>query len=513
MVEATRSADEAHSLDGSDPAALARFQQVLAAAGYSEEGVSRALHTAVGRAARRADLPLHLLRLADPLPLHTLIKLFLLGVPVPAGEAEAALAPLALPEVIALGLLQADGGLVQSAVAVAAHDGLLLVHDQLADDYAGTRPQHVLGVTLSSLTLAGLTPRRPAHLALDLGCGCGIQALLAARHCDRVIATDVNPRAQQFARFNARLNAIANVEFRQGSYIEPVAGCRFDLIVSNPPYVISPESQIDFRDSGLPGDTVCSELVRRAPSFLSEGGLACMLCNWAHADAGEAWAAPLYGWLEGSDCDAVLLHAETEDGLTYAGVWNRTPDAPVYGASLDRWLEYYRRLGIGAISAGAVVLRRRSGRRHWVRTQQLPEGTLQGAGRHILRLIAAEDVLAKAAADGGGAEARDDAIKRLAFRLVEDHRLEQSLVSRDGRYEVAEMQVRLSGGLQCQGVVDAYALGVLAQCDGRHTLGEIVAALARATGADPSELSGRAVAVVRKLLAYGFVVVAGGDSL
>ena len=64
--------------------------------------------------------------------------------------------------------------------------------------------------------------RRPGEAALDLGTGCGIQALLAAKHAERVVATDVNPRALGFAAFNAALNGIETIELRDGSGFDPV---------------------------------------------------------------------------------------------------------------------------------------------------------------------------------------------------------------------------------------------------------------------------------------------------
>ena len=64
------------------------------------------------------------------------------------------------------------------------------------------------------------------------------------------------------AAFNAAINGITNVEWRLGSLFEPVAGERFDLIFSNPPYVISPDSQFIFRDGGRQGDALCEEMVR-----------------------------------------------------------------------------------------------------------------------------------------------------------------------------------------------------------------------------------------------------------
>ncbi|MEP6649858.1 MAG: class I SAM-dependent methyltransferase, partial [Lapillicoccus sp.] len=100
-------------------------------------------------------------------------------------------------------------------------------------------PDHVLGVGPASSTVAQWTPRRPARRALDLGTGCGVQALHLAGHSQTVVASDRSERALAFARFTSALAQI-DVDLRPGSLFEPVTGERFDLVVSNPPFVITP---------------------------------------------------------------------------------------------------------------------------------------------------------------------------------------------------------------------------------------------------------------------------------
>src|SRR5262249_24065126 len=154
--------------------------------------------------------------------------------------------------------------------------------------------------------------RRRADATLDLGTGNGIQALLPSPHSETVFATDINARAVAFAEFNARLNAVTNLEAATGSWLQPVAGREFDLIVANPPYVISPDSTLLFRDSGLPGDEVSRYLVTGIPEHLVDGRWASLACNWVHEADGD-WAAPIRGWIEGNGCDAVLLRYGTEE--------------------------------------------------------------------------------------------------------------------------------------------------------------------------------------------------------
>lgn len=113
------------------------------------------------------------------------------------------------------------------------------------------RADLVLGVGGASTTLAGITVRTPVASALDLGTGSGIQALHASRHATRVTATDLNPRALHFTRLTLALSGAPEPDVRQGSLFEPVGDERFDLIVSNPPFVISPGGRFTYRDGGM----------------------------------------------------------------------------------------------------------------------------------------------------------------------------------------------------------------------------------------------------------------------
>ena len=499
MTTMTTSATFAGPLDARDAAAIAAFRRVLDAHGFA----SAAVPTALGGALRsdfhlRSDLPLYLRRLSGPAPLHTLIKLFVLDQWVDESSARRALAPLDLRDVRELGLIEESSAHgIRARVRLSAYRDLVLAHDRYDDARRALQPDHVLDVNPTSVTLANLTVRRQVRSALDVGTGCGVLALLATRHADHVVGTDTNERALNLAAFNARLNGVDNIEWRLGSLFEPVAGCRFDLIVCNPPYVISPDAQYVFRDAGRTGDAICREIAGVLPQHLEDGGFASMLCNWAIA-RDEEWSAPLRRWVADSGCAAWLLCNTTHDPLTYAAFWNRSSDRERYEDALERWVRYCAELEIASIGLGAIVLRRQTSGTNWVRADRLPDGAIDSCSTHIQRVFHAEEVLSSIRADA--------ALLGRAFLVAEDHRIVQTLAPAGDGYSVVNAEIELTGGFRTRGTVDAFTTQLLARCDGRRTLNEIVTEIASGGGPSRDQIAVASVAIVKRLLATGFLI-------
>jgi methylase of polypeptide subunit release factors len=485
-------------LDATDIGMVADLGAVLEGHGFAGADVLSALGAALpgGKSHLRDDVPLYLRRLADPTPLHTLIKLFVLLQSVDDSAAREAFAPIDLDRIERAGLVERGAAGVSARVRLSGYSGLLLAHDAY-DPRATMNRDHVLDVNPTTTTLAALTVRRPVKTALDIGTGCGVMALLTARQSERVVGVDTNPRALNFAVFNAALNGVSNVEFRQGSLFEPVEGERFDLIVCNPPYVISPESRYVFRDGNRRGHALCQDVVRLAPAHLEVGGYATVLCNWGIAE-GEDWSAPLRQWVSGSGCDSWFLCSGTQDPLTYAAMWNRGPDRAAYEDALDRWPAYHRELGFEAIGLGAVILRRRAAGSGWVRVDRLPEGPLESDGTLIPRIFHAQDRLSVLSSD-------DDLLSR-ACVPDSGHRLHQTLTLGDGRYLVREAEVELDAGLKFRGTVDPYTVHLLTCCDGRRTLGEIAADIATKSSEGREAIRRATAAIARRLASLGFLI-------
>jgi methylase of polypeptide subunit release factors len=481
------------------PELVAELREVLLAAGYTGDGLRTALGVPGEALSGSVDVPLHLRRLGAAGPLGTLVALLTLEAPVDVAAAERAFAPLTLERVEELGLVARAGGEVTALVRIAPHDELLVASDRRTGG-GDARADHVAGVHGPSLTLSHLTVRRPVETTLDVGTGGGIQAILAACHSGRVVGTDLNARALAFATFNAQLNGVENVKFRPGSFFEPVAGERFGLVTCNPPYVISPESEYLFRDSGMTGDGVSRHVLEHLPEHLEEGAFATALVSWV-ADPGGDWSEPLRAWLEGSGCDAWLLHHGTDDALTHAGNWLRHEvggDRDAYDAAIERWLDYCRRLGIDGIAVGAVVLRRRSGE-NWVRADELPSDRLGPASDHILRVFAGQDHLA------GLARERDLLDSRLA--LADAALLEQRAVLRDGGWNLDELTVSLEDGLGFRASLDSVTAAMLTTLDGEKTLRAVATELARSEDADPGSVEDAVLPAAGGMLGAGFLVV------
>jgi SAM-dependent methyltransferase len=426
--------------------------------------------------------------------------LFHFGVAVDRAEAERALAPLPLERLEQVGLLTATSESIRASVVLFPFEGLLVVSDR--PTVRGREPrEHVMDVSSPSLLLASVTMRRHVGSALDLCTGSGVQAFLAARHADNVVAVDINPRALNFAAFGARLNGIANVDFREGDLYEPVAGDRFGLIVANPPYVVSPEASLLLRDGGLPGDSFSELLVRRAPDSLEEGGYAHVVVNWVHR-ADEHWSAPIREWVADTGCDALLLHEVSQDPLDYAALWNRDlrDDRAAYVAALDRWTEYHRSHGIEAIGSGVIVLRRRA-RANWVRAEELSPDLLLPADHHIARLFESQDYLV--ACD-------EDTFRDGRFRLADDHALEETVRLGEGGGTQRRV-LRLQNGLRWQVALDANTAAVLLRLDGRRPLRQVLTDAAEAADASappPDRFFEVGLRALRRLVELCFVVPA-----
>ena len=529
------------------PAQATSLRADLAESGWGVEAVAALLGEAADAALRR-EIRLPALRAvraalaagSAPSPVAVLTALFMLGEPVPATALDAALPRTAAAGAAAIGLVgEPDGaGYVRARVDLRPHEAVddagevrWWVASDLGELVTGRAlaPDHVLGVGGAGLTLAGLTPRTPVRAALDLGCGCGIQTLYLLRHAEYVVATDISTRALAFTAFNAALAGVSvagapdagtesvagsesgsdsgagRLELLRGSLLEPVAGRRFDLIVSNPPFVITPPA---VREAGLPlmeyrdaGGPVLPRLVAGLGEHLEPGASAVMLGNWEHRGAGS-WRDAVAAWLP-EGLDAWVVEREVQDPVEYAAMWLRdgglTPDrdAEAFDAALEAWIDDFEVRDVRGVGFGYLIVHRpRRPREPW---RLLEEVTTSGQG--VLGPHVAEVLEARERLDG----LDDEAVADLHPLLAPDVTEERHLIP--GAAEPTVILLRQGGGLGRTLRASTAVAALVGVADGELSVDQIASAVAALTGEDVTALRTEMVEATRRLVTTGLLTV------
>jgi SAM-dependent methyltransferase len=482
-----------------NPEDFRRLRDLLQGIGYTDKGILEALGVSDLPIIRGSDIQILLRRTHRGTPLDALIRLFLNEIPVDAESLQKAIQPMKLDTWTQAGLVEMKNSSVVAAVKLLPYSNLVLAYD-LPKRLQQGQYDYVMGIGSSSITLSNLTIRSHAGATLDLGTGCGIQALLAASHSDQVLAVDKNPRAVRIVSFNAKLNGMENVEPLEGDLLEPVEGRTFDLVVSNPPFVISPERSYIYRDSGLEGDEICRKIVREVPRFLREGGYCQILCNWAEK-TGEDWQKRLETWFEGTGCDVWIMRSESRNVATYAYSWIRHTEMQEPLNITDRfetWMNYYEHLGIESVSAGVITMRRRDGVSNWFRADESPDKMLGPSGDVILQGFGLRDFLETVQNDSRLLDAR--------LHLSPEIRLKREYEPSAGGWKEVAAEVHLKKGLAYSGNADRYVTDLLITCDGQRRVGELLNGLADSSGVDRQKITAPFCEVVRRLIERGFLL-------
>ncbi|PYI66139.1 SAM-dependent methyltransferase [Arthrobacter livingstonensis] len=571
-----------------NPAVLAALAADLAALDYTVDGVAGLLgaeaHQALGRDQTvPASLALH----GRTEPLATVARLWLLAEAVTPEALAEALPRVGLDALATLGLVEAESEAAPEAVSEAvdqsaseaenaaargpallraavdlrpygwpaetpggADTDLWVASDLGAHQRPGVlRKDHVLGIGQASLTLAQGTIRRVVGRALDLGTGCGIQLFHLLHHANTVVATDISERALAFTRFNLVLNAAAlglsaadfdpnnqdaRVSLRLGSLLEPVAGETFDLVVSNPPFVITPRhrgedsgTQFTYRDGGLAGDAIVETLVRGLPTILAPGGIAQMLGNWevVKGDAGTdlEWAARPSRWLA-EDVQAWFIQREQVSPGAYAETWlqdaSQGRDADAYASAYADYLHDFTSRNVAGIGFGYILLRKPDAARG--AAQDAAQGTdpraaasgstpdplntstrfeeilypiEQPVGPHLAATLDREAWL----------DARDSILGEY-FVVAGDVTEERH--QKPGAEHPGVILLRQGSGLRRTNLLSTELAGFVSASDGELTVGQLIGALAALLERPDPEFVDGLEAEVRNLVRDGFLLPA-----
>ncbi|MFH5878626.1 methyltransferase [Arthrobacter sp. NA-172] len=522
--------------------------------GYTVDGVAELLgesaHAALARdqlipaliVTEPADLTGDPATVRAKAALAVVIRLWLLAVPQKAEDIDAALPRIRTAGLVELGLVEKnDAGAVAAKVdlrpygwegdsgADSSGNGgaeLWVSSDLAAHQQPGVlRHDHVLGIGQASTTLVQTTIRRHSKRALDLGTGCGIQTFHLLHHSEHVTATDISERALAFTRFNLMLNAEAlhldpadlesRVSLRLGSLLEPVEGESFDVVVSNPPFVITPRSadehasdQFTYRDGGLPGDDIVANLVRTLPDILAPGGTAQMLGNW-ETPAGTGWSERPASWLDGSGTEAWFIQREQVGPELYAETWlqdaSEGRDRGLYRDAYAAYLEDFASRNVEAIGFGMIWLRRpqQAGNTVAKRFEEITYPIEQPIGPHLAAAIERADWL----------EAHELADAHL---VVADDVTEERH-QRPGAEHPGVILLRQGAGLRRTNLLSTELAGFVSACDGelsvRQLIGALSALLGGGDGFDDGAFRAGLLSDVGNLVRDGFLLPVAPDGV
>lgn len=495
-------------MDPLAPTDVSRLAEALAAAHYTYDSVASLLGTTGHSALSRNETTPGLRETTDGSPLATLTRLWPLQASVSVDDAEQAL-PGLVDALCVAGILERSVGEVVARVDVRPYadeqrDWWVVSDLTPGLDGAGVQvsADHVLGISSASTSLAQLTIREHFGRALDLGTGCGVQALHLADHVGEVVATDVNERALAMTRLNAALNG-ERFDVRSGNLYEPVHDDQFDLIVTNPPFVISPGTgeRLVYRDSGLPGDEVVRRVVTEAPRHLNDGGWCQVLANWVHI-RDRPWQERVAGWLEPGGCDAWVVQREEVDPAQYVELWLKDAGlhgSPDYTQRYDTWLSWFDDQGVEAVGFGWLNLRKTARERPVLRIESWPYDIEQPLGASVAAWGRRTDVLADL----------DDATL-LGARLTAADDVRQETIGAPGAEDPERIVLRQQRGMRRAQQVDTVEAGLVGASDGELAVGQILDALASILGRESADIRDGYLPKVRTLLDEGFLGLGEG---
>lgn len=475
--------------------AIETLYQDFTAAGYTIDNVAELLGTTATAALEREQRTPARRVLADPLAQHNrlagLISCFVLADPISTQLAENIFATLGLDGAKALNIVTTnDDGDIVATVDISAYatdwpGDLWVASDQNALQLGhALPPEHILGVGQASMTLAEITPRHQVATALDLGTGCGIQAMHLLAHTGHVTMTDISQRALDFATFNILLNAkrldvdphnlAERVTIVAGNMLDPVADQSFDLVVTNPPFVIAPPSAATthtYRETGHPGDYVVQDLISTLDTVLALGGQAIMLANWEMFGT-AAWHERLASW-PAESLDIWAIQRSSSDPAQYAETWlqdsSEDLNLQTYDAAYNRYLDDFEAREVTQIGFGWVWLRRRDNTVALRRFEYLTEPVHQPVAEAWASSVAKYDQVHNHQPG--------------SWPLADVHLVAPSWVTseqyqRFGADHPEVIMARLGTGFGRHRRLDTATAAVAGAADGELTAGQIVAAVA-----------------------------------
>lgn len=429
--------------------------------------------------------------------LDAIVRWFTCGMAIEESQVAGVVPAWVIESCQSCGMLHRDGATLRSSVMLSPCNGLLIASD-LISKLDRDASDLIIWPNATTYQLMNASVSRGGAM-LDLGCGTGVLAIAAAERSTTVTASDLNPRAAEFTAFNAALNGVEGIECRVGNCFEPVAGRKFDSILSNPPFFLIPSTGLLYCENPMELDLFARHLMRQAPAHLNESGIFQMLCEWVDLK-GVPWRERLAPWAEDLGCDVWVLKTYTMTPIAYGQerCEQRPGGAAERDAAFGAWVDYYRDKGVEAVHGGLITLRRRSGR-NWLRLEEDPTVTLGApAGELILDRMAAQDLI----------QGSEDALLAARLCLDDRARLHQSMLREENKWAPAKLSLEIPGAFAREFEMDRLVAEFVAGFDGKRTLAELIASLAARVDAPRDQVASQSLAVARKLLGRGFLAPA-----
>jgi methylase of polypeptide subunit release factors len=330
-----------------------------------------------------------------------------------------------------------------------------------------------------------------------------VQALQLSTHADRVTAIDLSERALRFAATTAGLAGL-DWDLRAGDLAAPVRGERFDLVVSNPPFVAGPGlTTHTYRDSGRPGDAVCAELAGAAAGLLTEGGTMQFLSNWLHV-RGEDWAERVAGWFAGSGLDVWVIERELADPVAYVDLWLTDAAEEHHPLRAAAWLDWFDAQKVEGVGFGLVTARRAEHFDPVIRVETLRQQLSHPFGDEVSRWFERQDWLRL--------RPGPESLLRERFVAAPGLILHQEAEIGLAGWDVTRQVLVETDGLRWSEEIDPVLLALIGGCDGSVPMIDQLTVLAAAYETPLDTMAAMAFVLLPRLIERGFIEPAGDPS-
>jgi predicted RNA methylase len=438
--------------------------------------------------------------------LYLLIRLYFFGEAV-ASSLVISTFPVEITDImLQSGMIQHEEDRVIPTCMLIHFGRFLLACDSVRRAQAGLLNNLVLGVNRPTQILGNCLLHLPgAELALDLGTGCGTLAFEAAQTARHVIGSDINERALEFTKFNAALNGITNFETRAGDRFQAVNDARFDLIISNPPFFLTPSSKLLFTDNPFTLDSFVESLARQAPALLNEGGYFQMLCEWVEVK-GQPWRERLKDWFRNSGCDVLVLTEYEIPPADYT-LQRAAESASLHGetsaATLIDHVQYFEEHKVEKIYGGLITIRRsttwpdgKPRSKNWFVFEEMGGKPSHSIADLLLERFAAEDVLSLES---------DSRLMATKPRVSKDTILVRESVQESRTWKPKMIYLERRSGVTRRIGFNAEIAELVATWDGSQNLDFLMTAFARQKNVPKKQIAQDFLALTRRLAALGLI--------